>query len=74
MRLLPRDLPAVTTSSPAPATSSASRRAITATWSAIAWTAATKSDVVSNDENFSWHFYILLRVGHRRKRAGPAFG
>lgn len=51
-RRLPRDLRAVTTSSPAAAINSASRKATTATWSATAWTAATKLDAVSNDENF----------------------
>jgi len=52
-RRLPRDLHAVTTSFLATATNSVSRRAITATWSATAWTAATKLDAVSIDEYFT---------------------
>lgn len=54
-RRLPRDPHAVTTSFPAIATNSVSRRAITATWSATAWTAATKLDAVSIDEYFVGH-------------------
>jgi len=52
VRPLPRDPPAVTTSSPAGATSSAFPRAITATWSATVWMAAMSSDAVSINENF----------------------
>lgn len=49
---LPRDHLAVTASTPAAATNNVSRRVITATWSATAWTAVTKSDAVSINERF----------------------
>jgi len=62
VRLLPRDPPAVTTSSPAGATNSASRRATTATWNATVWMAAMSSDAVSINKNFiASHLIVCLR-------------